>query len=75
MQKNLKTFNVDNSDLKRVIDSEFASKWFFTYSPKYSEFTTLIDNICTLKAENYDKFEHIVSTFIADAQKLPFTKF
>lgn len=69
MQKNLKTFNVDKSDLKRAIDSEFASKWFFTYSPKYSEFTTLIDNICTLKAENYDKFEHIVSTFIADAQK------
>jgi len=63
MKKDLKPFKVSSKELESVIESEFTEKWFFSYSSKHPELTGLIDKICTLKFEDYEKFDKIVSDF------------
>ncbi len=55
---------VTKFDMRRLINSEYASKWFFTYSKKYPEFITLIDKICALNEKDYEKFDSFTVDFI-----------
>lgn len=68
MKKDLKVRTVNIADLKKAIDSEFASKWFFDYLPKYPQVTKLIDQICSLEQESYENFNDIVTKFISDSK-------
>lgn len=64
IKNNLTPFNLSAANLKYATGSEYTSKWFFKYSSKYPELTSLIDSICELNEENFEDFDKITSDFI-----------
>ncbi len=58
-------------DLKRAINSECGSRWFFSYSKKYPDFMKLIDNICALDENELINFDDMVKSFIEKSQNSP----
>lgn len=63
--------NVNEIDLKRAINSEYGSRWFFSYSRKYPDFIKLIDNICLLNENEFENFDKMTKAFIEKREKLP----
>ncbi len=61
IKNNLTPFNLSAANLKYATGSEYTSKWFFKYSSKYPELTSLIDGICELNEENFEDFDKITS--------------
>ncbi len=66
IKNNLTPFNLSAANLKYATGSEYTSKWFFKYSSKYPELTSLIDGICELNEENFEDFDKITSDFISN---------
>lgn len=62
-------------DLRRLINSEYASKWFFTYSKRYPEYIGLIDKICALSEDKYDEFNSITLEFIENFENTRLFKY
>ncbi len=69
IKNNLTPFNLSAANLKYATGSEYTSKWFFKYSSKYPELTSLIDGICELNEENFEDFDKITSDFISNYKK------
>ena len=65
MEKDLTALDeIKEEDFRRTIKSEYGARWFFSYSDdKYPEFSTLVDEICALKENDYKKFSNITEAF------------
>ena len=63
IKNNLTPFNLSAANLKYATGSEYTSKWFFKYSSKYPELTSLLDSICELNEENFEDFDKILDIF------------
>lgn len=55
---------LNENDISRVINSEYGEKWFFEYSAHVPEFSALIDEICKLKEEDFEKFDICTAEFV-----------
>ncbi len=71
MEKDLTALDeIKEEDFRRTIKSEYGARWFFSYSDdKYPEFSTLVDEICALKENDYKKFSNITEAFLDKTKK------
>lgn len=71
MEKNLTALDeTKEEDFRRAINSEYGARWFFSYSDgKYPEFSTLVNEICALKEDEYEKFSNITEVFLEKTKK------
>jgi len=62
---------INEFDIRRAINSDYASAWFFTYNKKNLDFTFLIDKLCALKEGEFEKFDILTSEFIKNTSETP----